>query len=209
MILVVTNADDATASNSNVCEIIVNSGHLQLLADQAVRGHILEALNGQHDEPAFLIGHGNESAFIGNDGVVALGADDVQLLSERSVFAIACHTSTALGPEVAAVGGIWCGYVGAINRLPDDEDVIDLFRRVLVFVADNFVDINDDNTASRFIERLDFILYEIEKELDVRGIGSMEPYLSARLLRERLRVWLPGSALPAMSQSATDPATIF
>ncbi|RYG89130.1 MAG: hypothetical protein EON59_01995 [Alphaproteobacteria bacterium] len=208
MILAVTDHDDATSSNAAVCAILHDPAEPQVLGGALIGQSLLALLAANVGQPALFVGHGQADACIGNDRQSVLSSHDAHVLSGRIFFAIACHTASELGQVVAGSGGVWCGFVGEINCLPSDPDVIQEFQRVLIYVRDHIASLTSVPQAQAFVADYEAILGSIETFLDLGAFG-MEPYLAVNLLRERLRVWITGTPNPLKCSKASDAVTRF
>lgn len=204
MIVAVTSYDDATASNQAVCSILQNASHPQLFGNQVTRELLLNILRDNPRRETFFACHGQQEALIGHNGSTLITVADAITFSDRVNFAIACHTGDLLGAQVSKLGGLWCGYVGAINCLPSDADLISHFQRIPLFIRDRLHTINDAISANNFVAEFEILLEEITEA--VEGLGTMEPLLALMHYKTRLRIWIPGTADPVKSASATAPS---
>ncbi|MER8461019.1 hypothetical protein NKI34_31740 [Mesorhizobium sp. M0700] len=207
MIVVVTDSDEATASNTAVCQHLHANNGLQLWGAAAVRPSLIPLAEAAENEPMLLVGHGSETEFLGNDGMAAVTRDDGQLLAGRTTIAIACKTGGALGRKVALDGGIWCGFEGPISCLVGDDDVIHHFRSIPDFFMANVHLLADQATATVFVDGYSDMMRGIISALeDLADTPRIEPIVAARWFRERLRVWLPAQLQPLEPEGASRPS---
>jgi hypothetical protein len=207
MIVVVTDYDEATASNTVVCQHLQVDDGLQLWGEAAIRQAFVTLAAAAGNEPMLLVGHGSENEFFGNDGIAALTGGDGQLLAGRTTLAIACKTGGALGRQVALHGGTWCGFEGPISCLIGDGDVIHHFRSIPDFFMANAHLLANQATATVFINEYSNLMGGIISELESMADNPrIEPIVAARWYRERLRVWLPAQEQPLEPEGATRPS---
>lgn len=206
MILVITAHDEPTTDNLTVARELAVAVNTALLADQAVRENVVQALKGSADSPLLVFSHGKPDHLVGHDEVPSVTADDTDLLKDRHTFAYACNTAGHLGPTVSEAGGTWFGYAGPLNALPADIEVRHHFEDITYFIAANFSNCTTPALAEQFVEDLSTIADAIFEQLDQLETSTFEQFHALRDITRRLRIFIPSTDMPIKhSNAAGDP----
>lgn len=206
MIVFITAHDEPTKDNLVVAGHLAAGAGFALCEADAVRANVINALEAAPAVPFLALAHGRPDQIRGHDGQPAISIADVDLLSSRENFALACYTATTLGPGVAAAGGTWFGYAGPVNCLPADVDTRKHFVAIADFVADRFPGCTTQESAEAFIEDLDTLTSEAFFEIESSDLETFEPLHALRDLTRRLRIWLPGAMVAVKHAEAVgDP----
>jgi len=98
----------------------------QLLLQNAVRSKVEATINAIAPDLIVFYDHGSESELIGADGNSCLDTDNVNLLSGREVYTMACLSAKTLGVEAWRQGcrAFW-GYVEEFGFTLDDLDAFE------------------------------------------------------------------------------------
>lgn len=157
----------------------------------------------------FAMSHGERDRLLCADGT-ALGADDVALLGDRSVYAYACHTSTALGALVSMHGTIWWGYTGAVSAPVEHPKIVPIFASLFGFIATHLDRACTDAQIDAVIASLHEQCWDAADEIDRlsqqdASIDILGAYYALHHIWDRLRVWSPGADAPRKHPAAAPP----
>jgi len=206
MILVITAHDEPTTDNLTVAGGLAAIATTALIAHEAVRHNVVNALEGSVDMPLLVFSHGKPDHRVGHDNIPNLTSGDTDLLLERSTFAYACNTAGHLGPSVSNAGGTWFGFAGPLNALPADLEVRDQFEDITHFIAANFPSCTTPAMATAFIDNLSAVADEIFERLDEMQSTTFEHFHALRDITRRLRIFFPGEEMPIKHSDAVgDP----
>lgn len=212
MILFVPAYDDATSANLEVARHLSDSFPHALLADEATRESLLDALGDRR--ALFAMTHGQPDHLRGQNGSIALSDahEDMALLGNRAVFAFACHTANRLGAAAARAGATWWGYTGPI-QCPDTGSgaiPVALFARIFEFIRDIFPGAGDHAEREAALEQIANLCEQAQEDVDERAIRNPDldvfsAYLCLLHLWDRLRIWAPNEEGPLQHPRAHPP----
>jgi len=88
---------------------------ISVLGSEAVKDRVIELLTKDQDNPGIFIyiNHGERNRLLGSDGGTIIDSDNVDLLKNKFVFAIACKSCAGLGFTAYEKGAV--GYFGFNN----------------------------------------------------------------------------------------------
>lgn len=213
MIFFVPRYDAATEANLAVAERLLSGGGPALLAENATRRNLLDALEAR-ETPLFAMAHGRRDQLLAQGGGMALGLEDTHLLSGRRIFAYACHTAQELGGAVAATGGIWWGYTGSIGGPDVSPEVLPLFTGIFSYLREAFPSAQSAREKSEVLSRVADLCHEAEERVTELWIGNPDLDIGSALfcllhIWQRLRVWEPGAPAPLKHPEAPLPILLL
>ncbi len=138
MILFVPGYDEATKANLDIGKQLAD-GHIALLAEKAIRSNLIELLRTLENESLFSMSHGKYDMLLDNNSETAISIDDKPLLTNRTVYAWACHTGSNLGEHIADNNNaVWWGYTGAVTAPSTSEPFYQKQKEVFRFIQNSF-----------------------------------------------------------------------
>lgn len=214
MIVFVPGYDPATNANLAVARALITAYDLALLAGQATRANLVEALRTRTAEALFSMSHGRPDHLCAQGGDAALTAQDVASTGRRSVYAFACHTANRLGADMSRNGATWWGYTGAIQCPEDAASFQPLFVELFRFIREAFA---AASTAVDRREMLEEIARRCEAAQDVVDEHALRDpdldvwaaYHCLLHVWDRLRIWPPGAIHPEAHPRAQPPSLFF
>ncbi|MEQ9357524.1 hypothetical protein [Coleofasciculus chthonoplastes] len=214
MIVFVPAYDPSTEANIAIAKLIITEDCVTFFEKKATRQELIAVLSKANLLPVFAMCHGVRNALKGHKGEVALSCDnihDLQLLSQRTVYAFACHTATELGRSAADIGAIWWGYSDTISCAIDSSSVIPIFTEIFIFIRDNFQRATSSQDRQRVIEQLKQMCEQAEAQVDQIDAQTeitdiTEVYMTLRHIWDRLRIWVPGIQVPEQHPDASSPS---
>lgn len=205
--------DAATEANFAVAERLLSGSGLALLAANATRENLLDALEAL-EAPLFAMTHGRPDQLLAQGGGRALDLQDVPLLAGRTTFAYACHTAQELGEAVAAVHGHWWGYTGSIGAPDLSSELLPLFIRIFSSLREAFPSAQSAREKSEVLSRIADLCREAEERVTDLWMDNADLDIGSALfclmhIWQRLRVWGPGASVPLKHPEAPPPLLLL
>ncbi len=214
MIVFVPGYDLATNANLAVARDLISAQDLGLLAEQATRTNLVEALRARVVEALFSMSHGRPDHLCAQGRDAALTALDASAMAPRSVYAFACHTASRLGSEMSRSGVTWWGYTGAIQCPEDAEPFRLLFVELFRFIGEAFVATSTIAERRAVLEEIARRCEEAQGVVDEHALRDPDldvwaAYHCLLHVWDRLRVWPPGAIQPEAHVRARPPSLFF
>jgi hypothetical protein len=179
---------------------IAVAGALLLAGVDANRSNLLRAMQNSERLACFILSHGGEDEICGQYDAPALVPADLQTLPTRPVFAYACN-SAFFGKHGIARGWVWWGYDKSMIPPPEvlgREDVESIFR----YIAHRFHSCVSEDQARAFIDDLRVQCQGLMAKYKRKEVARMSSMVFFMQLWTRLRVWIPGVAIPVKHEES-------
>lgn len=211
MIVFVPGYDRATNANLSVARDVVARADMALLADDATRDKLVDALSGRAHEALFSMSHGRPDHLCAQNGEAALTADDAPITCGRAVYAFACHTASLLGERMCQGGTTWWGYTGAIQCPEDTAPFRSLFVELFAYIRGAFHAASTREDRSRVLDEIARRCETAQSVVDehvLRGTDGevWAAYHCLLHIWDRLRVWPADAAEPEAHRNARPPS---
>lgn len=100
---------------------------IDLPAEKALRKNVDKSCREHPDAMLIFYDHGNEDLLMGNDGIPVIDLDNVDLLSNREVYTMACLSAKTLG-VIAYVDHKCKSFWGSVDVVSLTTDAIESFK---------------------------------------------------------------------------------
>lgn len=195
MIIFVPAYDQATHTNLAMINALATDNKEMLLGNEATRENLLSKIIDK--ENLFIMSHGSKEAIYYGVNDKAIHICDKENITNKKIFAFACHTAALVGKEIASNNNVWWGYTGAISASDSEEEAIKVIAPIFEYIINNFYSVMNNIEVNSFLSQVKELCEKAEEEFDVLEKNTNKIYFNSRLslnhIWSRLRVWLDGS----------------
>lgn len=220
MIFFIPSYDEATDANLSIgykvatSNPVAQAAPITLFREAATPEALVEKLKSSR-APLFVMSHGRPDSVMTSrtnkeNEEIALSVNHCAFLTEKTVFAFACHTATFLGEVVAQHGGVWFGYTGPISAPDTDSQCYEDFVAIFRFIAISVPLLSTLEEREQFWQKLHQLCEGAKRKVSTRYFGKKTNKIFGMLsalfqIWDRLRIWIPGASRPEMHPRATLP----